>query len=63
MVFIGPTKERKHLSQLQVGFIPDRKVKTLDLQIQKPTKEAPCEDLSARKSLPIGGSGWIFFLL
>ncbi|XP_057440018.1 uncharacterized protein LOC130731825 [Lotus japonicus] len=56
----GPTKERKHLSKLQVGFIPDRKVKTLDLQIQKPTKEAPCEDLSARKSLPIGCSGDIF---
>ncbi|TKY73311.1 hypothetical protein E2542_SST02063 [Spatholobus suberectus] len=41
------------------GVIPDKKVQTHDLQKEKPTKGAPFETLSARKSSPIVGSGGI----
>ncbi|KAJ1402784.1 Zinc finger, FYVE/PHD-type [Sesbania bispinosa] len=54
----GPAKEHRHVSKRRVGaMIPDKKVETCDLQIEKPTKGPPCESLSARSSLPIVGSG------
>lgn len=64
MHLVGPKKEHRLVSEQRVGaLVHDKKVQTLDLQIEKPTKGVPCKAISARTSLPIVGSGKILFLL
>lgn len=62
---VGPAKECIVESQQPLGRVKHyKKVQTIhDLQKENPTKEAPFEALSARKSSPIVGSGRTLFML
>lgn len=54
----GPRKEHRLVSEGRVGApIPNRRVQTLNLLTEKPTKGALCKDLLERKSLPVAVSG------
>jgi len=62
VLIVGPLKERRLVPERRVGPpIPNRKVQYADLLIEKPTRESPCNDLSATKSVPVAVSGRILF--
>jgi len=64
MVLVGSTQECIEENQQPFGgVIADKNVQAHDAQKEKPTKESPFEDLSAKKSFAIDGSGRIPFLL
>lgn len=64
MDLVGPTKECIGENQQPLGgLVADKKVRPHVPQKEKPTKRAPFEGLSAKKSSPFVNSGRILFLL